>query len=108
MEWQGYVNSELHKSYSVLFDGTLDSSVKAKYAASLRKKYEWLDAELGGKSYLTGASFTAADAYLYNVTRWARYVKLDLTGLAAVHAFMLRTAERPAVREAAKAESIPI
>lgn len=108
MEWQGYLNSEIHKSYSPLFDGGFEAAGKARVAVSLRKKYEWIDSELSGKNYLTGGSFTAADAYLYNVTRWARYVKLDLTGLSALHGFMQRCAERPAVREAAKAESIPV
>jgi glutathione S-transferase len=107
MEWQGYINSEIHKGYSPLFDPGLDGTVKAKFAAALRKKYEWLDAQLAGKDYLTGPTFTAADAYLYNVTRWARYVKLDLSDLAPVQAFVQRTAARPAVRDAAKAEGIP-
>lgn len=106
MEWQGYVNSEIHKSYGPLFDPELDTPVKAKFAAALRKKYEWIETQLAGKDYLTGAAFTAADAYLYNVTRWARYVKLDLTDLSSVQAFSQRTAARPAVREAAKAEGI--
>lgn len=108
MEWQGYVNSEIHKGYSPLFDPNNDATVKERFAASLRKKYDWLDAQLAGKDYLMGGTFTAADAYLYNVTRWARYVKLDLAGLNALSAFMQRTAERPAVRAAAKAESIPV
>jgi glutathione S-transferase len=108
MEWQGYLNSEIHKSYGVLFDAALDSTVKAKFATSLRTKYEWIDAQLKDGPYLTGTSFSAADAYLYNVTRWARYVKLALADLTALQAFMQRTAERPSVRDAAKAESIPI
>lgn len=107
MEWQGYINSEIHKGYGPLFDPGLDATVKAKFAAALRKKYEWLDAQLAGKDYLTGTTFTAADAYLYNVTRWARYVKLDLSDLASVQAFFEKTAARPAVHDAAKAEGIP-
>ncbi len=106
MEWQGYVNSEIHKSYSLLFS-QLDADVKATFAAGLRRKYEWVSAELAGKDYLTGGNFTAADAYLLNVTRWAKYVKLDLSDLAPLQAFMQRAAARPAVHAAAKAEGIP-
>jgi glutathione S-transferase len=106
MEWQGYVNSEIHKAYSPLFNPTLDAGVKAAFAASLRKKYEWIATELAGRDYLTGSDFTAADAYLFNVTRWARFVKLDLTDLAPVTAFMERTLTRPAVLEAFKAEGL--
>lgn len=106
MEWQGDVNSEIHKSYSLLFS-QLDADVKATFAAGLRRKYEWVSTELTGKNYLTGGNFTAADAYLLNVTRWAKYVKLDLSDLGPLQAFMQRAAARPAVQAAAEAEGIP-
>ena len=106
MEWQGYVNSEIHKSYSILFHPGFDANVKAHFAASLRSKYEWIATELAGKSYLAGGTFTAADAYLFNVTRWARFVKLDLTDLAPLGAFMERVHARPAVLAAFKAEGL--
>ena len=106
MEWQGYLNSEIHKTYSVLFNPTLDAGVKTVFAASLRKKYEWISTQLADNDYLMGSDFTAADAYLFNVTRWARLVKLDLTDLPRVTAFMERTLTRPAVLEAFKAEGL--
>ncbi len=106
MEWQGYVNSEIHKTFSLLFNPALDAAVKTVFAASLRKKYEWISAQLAGGDYLTGGDFTAADAYLFNVTRWARMVKLDLADLPPVTAFMERTLTRPAVLAAFKAEGL--
>lgn len=106
MEWQGYVNSEIHKGYSPLFNPELDAAVKPMFAATLRRKYEWVSTQLTGKDYLTGDTFTAADAYLFNVTRWAKYVKVDLTDLQPVTAFMQRVAARPAVAEAFKAEGL--
>lgn len=106
MEWQGYINSEIHKTFSVLFNPTLDASVKTVFAASLRKKYEWIANELAGKHYLTGNDFTAADAYLFNVTRWARLVKVDLSDLPNVTSFMERVLTRPAVVAAFKAEGL--
>ena len=106
MEWQGYVNSEIHKTFGLLFNPALEAGVKTVFAASLRKKYEWIATELAGKDYLTGSDFTAADAYLFNVTRWARLVKLDLADLPPVTAFMERTLTRPAVLAAFKAEGL--
>jgi glutathione S-transferase len=106
MEWQGYVNSEIHKAYSPLFNASLDDGVKAGFAAALRRKYEWLATQLAGKDYLTGSAFTAADAYLFNVTRWARLVKVDVTDLPPIVAFMERTLARPSVAEAFKAEGL--
>jgi glutathione S-transferase len=106
MEWQGYINSEIHKGFSPLFNPKLDPAVKAGFAASLRRKYEWIATQLAGKPYLTGDAFTAADAYLFNVTRWARFVKVDLTDLTSVRAFLERIAARPSVIEAFKAEGL--
>jgi glutathione S-transferase len=107
MEWQNYVTAELHKSYGLLFNPAVDAAAKAVFAAALRKRYEWVSSELRGKDYLTGDDFTAADAYLFTVTRWAKYVNLNLTDLPDLQAFMKRTAARSAVHAALRAEGIP-
>lgn len=60
------------------------------------EKYEWLNAKLEGKTFLTGSAFTAADAYLFVVTRWAKAVELDLSSLSALKAFMAAVEARPA------------
>jgi glutathione S-transferase len=104
MEWQNYITSELHKSYSVLFNPSIDAASKTIYRGLLRKKYEWLDSKLQGKTFLTGSTFTAADAYLFTVTRWAKAVEVDLSGLSAVEAFMAAVEARPAVKAALETE----
>lgn len=106
MEWQNYITSELHKSFTPLFSNDLDAGAKKTLASALHKKLAWLDGELAGKSHLTGDAFTAADAYLFVVLGWARFVKLDIAGLANLQGFMARVAARPAVREAMAAEGL--
>jgi glutathione S-transferase len=106
MEWQNYITSELHKSFTPLFSRELDAQAKQTIAAALRKKFEWVDGQLEGREHLTGEPFTAADAYLFVVAGWARFVNLDLSGLVHLQAFVQRVAARPAVREAMKAEGL--
>jgi glutathione S-transferase len=107
MEWQNFITSELHKTYAVLFSPTLSAEAKAPFAESLLKKYTWVDASLAAKSpYLTGADFTAADAYLFAVTRWAPFVHIDLSRLPNLQAYMGRVATRASVREAMKIEGL--
>ena len=106
MEWQSYTTSELHKSFSPLFNAAFDDSAKAIFKASLRKKYEWVSRQLHDKQYLTGDTFTAADAYLFTVTNWAKGVGVDLSDYTDLRSFLKRVAERPAVREAMKAEGL--
>lgn len=106
MEWQNYVTSELHKSFTPLFRNDVDAAAKKALAVVLRRKLEWVDAQLAGKRHLTGDPFTAADAYLFVVLGWARFVGLDIADLSHVQAFMARVAERPAVRDAMRAEGL--
>lgn len=107
MEWQNFITSDLHKTYSVLFSPALAVEAKAAFAEALLKKYAWVDASLAAKSpYLTGTNFTAADAYLFTVTRWAQFVQLDLARLSNLQAFMDIVATRTSVREAMRAEGL--
>jgi glutathione S-transferase len=106
MEWQNYITAELHKSFTPLFAPGLDDTAKGILAGRLRKKYEWLDSQLSDSAYLTGDTFTAADAYLFVVTNWAKFVKLDLGDLKHLQAFIGRVASRPAVRDAMRAEGL--
>jgi glutathione S-transferase len=106
MEWQNYITSELHKSYTPLFSSDLDAAAKKTLSAALRKKYEWVDSRLAGKDFLTGTAFTAADVYLFVVTGWARFVGLELSDLVQLQRFVKQVSERPAVREAMKAEGL--
>lgn len=108
MEWQNYITSELHKSFSPLFNPALDAQAKAIFTAALRKKFDWISSQLRGKPYLTGDDFTAADAYLFTVARWAKYVSLDLSDVEDLQAFLKRVASRPAVQDAMRAEGLPL
>ncbi|HEX5685852.1 MAG TPA: glutathione transferase GstA [Ideonella sp.] len=106
MEWQNFVGTELHKSFTPLFHDGLDAAAKTELTALLRKKLQWVDTQLQSRNYLTGDVFTAADAYLFVVLGWAKFVKLDISALANVQAFITRVAARPAVREAMSAEGL--
>jgi glutathione S-transferase len=106
MEWQNYIGSELHKSFSPLFNPAFDAAAKTIHAGLLRKKFEWVDTKLAGTDYLTGSDFTVADAYLFTVTGWSKMVALDLSDLAHLQAFLARVAARPAVQAALKAEGL--
>lgn len=106
MEWQNYITSELHKSLTPLFHDDVDAAAKRALAGVLRRKLEWLDTQLADRLYLTGDDFTAADAYLFVVLGWARFVRLDIADLSHVRAFIDRVAARPAVRDAMRAEGL--
>ncbi len=105
-ETLGYINSELHKSYSPLFNPATPAEVRTERAEYLRKRYGLMEKQLDGKDFLFGEQFTIADAYLYTVTNWAAYVKLDLSDFPNLLAFQARVSARPAVKAALEAEGL--
>jgi glutathione S-transferase len=105
-EMLGYINSEIHKTYSPLFKPNTLPEVRAEREQYLLKRYALLDQKLASGPYLFGEQFTAADAYLFAVTRWAKAVKVDLSQFANLQKFQDRVAARPAVQAALQAEGL--
>lgn len=103
-EMLGYINSELHKSYSPLFNPKTVPETREERLAYLRKRYALIEKQLATGPYLFGEQFTVADAYLFTVTRWADFVKLDLADFPNLRAFQARVAARPSVVAALAAE----
>lgn len=105
-EMLGYLNSEIHKSYSPLFKDDTPEQTRTERKAYLQRRYELIEKILAKQAWLLGERFSVADAYLFTVTRWAEYVKLDLTAFPALLAFQQRVAARPAVQAALSAEGL--
>jgi glutathione S-transferase len=105
-EWLAFIGTELHKSFSPLFNPAMPEEGKAVYRAKLVDRYKWVDAQLEGKQYTLGDQFTVADGYLFTVTNWAKAVNVEISGLKNLAAFMARVAARPAVQEAMRAEGL--
>lgn len=103
-EWLNFITSELHKTFSPLFDPSADPKVKEYFTAKLHQKLEWLNGAVAGKTYLTGNDFTIADAYAFVVINWTNFVGVDLTKYPTIQAFQARVAARPKVQEAIAAE----
>lgn len=105
-ETLGYINSELHKTYSPLFNPATPAEVREERKAYLHKRYGLLEKKLAQQPWLSGEQFGVADAYLFTVTNWAKPVGLDLSGFQAVNAFQQRVAARPAVQVAMRVEGL--
>jgi glutathione S-transferase len=103
----GYINSELHKSYSPLFNPATGAETRAERIAYIQRRYGLIEQQLETGPYLDGEQFSIADAYLFVVTRWARPLRLDLSAFPNLAAFQARVAARPAVQAALRAEGLP-
>jgi glutathione S-transferase len=105
-ETLNYLTSEIHKSYSPLFKADVLAAVREERLAYLTRRYALIEKQLEGRKYLLGDTFSVADAYLFTLTRWARAVKLDLSGFPNLEAFQKRVGSRKAVVDAMRAEGL--
>jgi glutathione S-transferase len=107
MEILNYITSEVHKTFSPLFNPLSSAEMKEASVTALGKRFDWLEGFLGKKSFLLGNTFTVADAYLFTILNWTRIVKIDLGKWPALAAYQARVAQRPKVQAALKEEGLP-
>ncbi len=103
-EWLNFISTELHKQFSNLFNQNIPDAIKATTKEKLANRYVHIGERLGRQDYLTGNSFTVADAYLFTVMRWGK--KFEVAMPAALEKYFDRVAARPQVQEALKAEGL--
>jgi glutathione S-transferase len=102
-EWLTFINGEIHKNFSPLF-GPNSDEVKNAAREKIVKRFAYVNGELEGKQFLTGDTFTVADAYLFVMTTWAHHVRIDLP--PNLRAFFERVSKRPRVHQAMKEEGL--
>lgn len=105
-EWLSFIATEIHKNLGSFFNPAQTPEWRKGVEAILAKRLGWLEANLGDKSYLTGETFTAADAYLFVVLNWTKLTGFDLDVYPRLVAFRARVAARPKVLETLKAEGL--
>jgi glutathione S-transferase len=106
-QWLSFISSELHKTFGPwLFDPETAESTKQAARDKLATRFAELDKLLAGRPYLTGATFTVADAYAFAIVNWSNLVKIDLAPYPNLSAFMARVAARPKVRATLEAEGL--
>lgn len=106
-EWLTYNTSEVHKTFSPLFNPTTSEDQKKALKEKLADRFAFLEKHLGdGRSYFTGEAFTIADAYLFVVVNWSNFTGIDLAQWPKLSAFQARVLARPATQAAMKAEGL--
>ncbi len=104
--WLTFIGTELHKTFSPLFNSSAPQEWKDVCRGNIERRLAWVNEQLAGRDYLMGADFCVADAYMYTVVGWTKFVKIDISGLPNLAAYMGRVAQRPAVMAALKAEGL--
>lgn len=106
-EWLNFITAEIHKPFGALFNSATPEDYKRIVKEALAARFAYVDRHLAsGGPFLMGAQFTVADAYLFVMTKWAGFMKIDLGQWARLKAYAEQVAARPKVHEALKEEGL--
>jgi glutathione S-transferase len=102
--WLGYINSEIHKSFSPLFRADTPEDYKPVTRRNLSDRLAVIVGHLADHDYLMGEQFTVADAYLFVTLGWCGFAGIDIGQWPSLSAFRERVGQRPPVQAALAAE----
>jgi len=106
-QWLVFLATEVHKAHIPLFWPGTPESARPLFIAKIGQRYDLIEKTLSDdRAYLTGETFTIADAYLFTLANWAQRVEMDLAKWPYLERYMQRVARRPAVEAAFEAEEL--
>ena len=100
-----FISTELHKSFSPLFNPATPEESKTAARALIGRRLDVIEQKLAGRDYLLG-EFSVADGYLFTVLGWGRMVGVDVAARPLLAAYLARVMARPAVQQAMKEEGL--
>lgn len=104
LEWLNFISSELHKGFTPLFRATTPAEYRLIARQNVQSRLQWLNDQLADRDFLTGPTFTVADAYCYTIVMWTKLHDIELTAWPRLQAYVERIASRPSVKAAEQAE----
>ncbi|ERJ38238.1 Glutathione S-transferase [Burkholderia sp. AU4i] len=106
VEWLNFISTELHKAFAPLFNPKTPEEWKAIVNDLIAARLVYVEKKLGGQAYLMGNNFTVADAYLFTVLSWGKWVGVDIGRWPTLQSYTNRISSRPTVQAALKAEGL--
>lgn len=107
LEDLNYITTELHKSFSILFNAQIPLELKNKlFIPLIDKKFAHLAQAIKKGPYLFGDTVMLPDAYLYVMCRWAQGFNIVLESMPEIKRFIDVMQQRKAVRKALEEEGL--
>ncbi|KAB8029865.1 glutathione binding-like protein [Fluviispira multicolorata] len=113
MSWVTFVASDLQKAFSPFFQ--IKNMTKSELAQKeildfstkkIQTLLDYIEQNLAGKDYITGQQFTIADAYLFTVIGWTKWVNISTLEYKNITSYMKRVYDRPSVQSVLKKENM--
>jgi len=106
VEWLNFISTELHKAFAPLFNPKTPEEWKAIVNDLIAARLAYVEKKLDGQAYLMGDNFTVADAYLFTVLSWGKWVGVDIGRWPTLQSYTNRISSRPTVQAALRAEGL--
>ena len=111
-QWLAMANADIHPGFHPFFgsaayleDPALIELSQRTAGAKLRVLFERVDRQLQGRAWITGER-SIADPYFFVVTRWAKAVGVDLSGLVNLERYFEAMLGDPGVQSALRQEGL--
>ena len=109
LEWLGFINSDVHKGFSPLFNPNIPDAVKEKiFLPNLKAKFDFIEKQLAHKQFLTGETFTLPDAYMFVMLMWLSHFTNDLSQWPNLSNYYNKLKKRKAISQALTEEGFSI
>ena len=106
-EHLNYIAAEFHKAFGPLFASDASGEAKAAAVTNVGRRLDHFERIFAdGRSYLSGNTFSVADAYLFVISNWTKPTGIGLDKWPHVSRFVTRIAGREKVKEAMRAEGL--
>jgi len=112
-QWMAYLTNTVQAELMTYFyperhvvDAAHAPGVKAMAETRLVEMYRGLDAQLGDQPFVLGAELSAADHFLFMLTRWSRNMQTPARTLANLGRHAEQMMARPAVQRAFATEKL--
>ncbi len=104
LEWMSFIGADLHKGgFMPLFKAVTPPAYREIARQYLHGRLQWINDQLADRDFVTGATFTIADAHCYTIAMWTRAHAIDTSPWPHLEAYLARVDARPSVRAAEQA-----
>lgn len=108
LEWLNFVSTDLHKSFSPLFNPNMPDAAQEIFRKTISNKFKFVNDQLTNKTFLMGKQFTVADSYLFVMLVWAYKLNIDISAYSELAAYFARLKQRASVKKALQDEGLSI
>lgn len=106
LEWLGFLSTEIHKSFSPLFRPDTPAAFLKAGRRHLENRLAILEHQLSSRSYLGGNAPSAADFYMFTLSRWMGDVGLRMDSWPNISKHFVRIKTCSSVQKALISENL--